>query len=150
VCSSDLHADWIDYNGHMTESRYLFLMSEGSDEFLRRIGMDLDYVTTGRSYYSVETHIINRSEVRVGEPIVVEFQLLDWSEKKLHIFQRILHGQTRQELACGEQILVHVDMTKNKVVAAGDEIIARLKPIGEAQLRLPRPQAVGRFVGQKR
>jgi len=78
IFETTVHADWIDYNGHMTESRYLFLMSEGSDEFLRRIGMDLDYVTTGRSYYSVETHIINRSEVGDREFSAVLFSVAAW------------------------------------------------------------------------
>ncbi|MFK5978290.1 MAG: thioesterase family protein [Rhizobiaceae bacterium] len=136
--------DWIDYNGHMTEARYLHLMGEGSDEFLRQIGMDLAYVATGFSYYSVETHIINKAEIKGGEPVAVEFQLLDWSEKKLHIFQRILHGATGQELASGEQILLHVDMKANKVVAASDAILGRLKPIAEAQLELNWPEGAGR------
>jgi len=136
--------DWIDYNGHMTEARYLHLMSEGSDEFLRQIGMDMAYVATGFSYYSVETHIINKAEIRGGEPVAVELQLLDWSEKKLHIFQRILHGRTGQELASGEQILLHVDMKANKVVAADAEILERLRPIAEAQLKLPWPDSAGR------
>ena len=39
--------EWIDYNGHMTESRYLFAASETSDAFLRMIGADLDYVKSG-------------------------------------------------------------------------------------------------------
>jgi carnitine 3-dehydrogenase len=38
---------WIDYNGHMTESRYLFACSETTDAFLRHIGAGLDYVGPG-------------------------------------------------------------------------------------------------------
>ncbi|MBL4731748.1 MAG: thioesterase family protein [Rhizobiaceae bacterium] len=149
IFETRIHEDWIDYNGHMTEARYLHLMSEGSDEFLRRIGMDMDYVATGFSYYSVETHILNKAEIREGEPVAVEFQLLDWSEKKLHIFQRILHGKTGMELASGEQILLHVDMKQNKAVPASAHIIKLLKPIADAQLKLPWPETAGR-VGKPR
>ena len=30
---------WIDYNGHMTESRYLFACSETTDAFLQHFGL---------------------------------------------------------------------------------------------------------------
>ena len=36
---------WIDYNGHMTESRYYFANSETVDAFLRLIGAGMDYVS---------------------------------------------------------------------------------------------------------
>ncbi len=39
---------WIDYNGHMTESRYLFAGSETSDTLLRLIGADMD-ICRGRA-----------------------------------------------------------------------------------------------------
>lgn len=150
VLKTKIQPDWIDYNGHMTESRYLYLMSLGSDAFLEMIGMDMAYVKTGRSYYSVETHILNYAEGKLGEPVTIKLQLLDWSKKKLHIFQTIMHSESEIVLATGEQVLVHVNIAENKVVDADPEIIEKLEPIAKKQLSLPKPATAGRFVGQGR
>jgi carnitine 3-dehydrogenase len=49
--------EWIDYNGHMTESRYLEVLADSTDAFLRRIRIVGTYIDGGHSYYTVETHI---------------------------------------------------------------------------------------------
>ena len=59
---------WIDYNGHMTESRYYFANSESIDAFLRLIGAGMDYVAGGHSYYSAETHIRHLGQSQAGRP----------------------------------------------------------------------------------
>lgn len=81
---------WIDYNGHMTESRYLEVFGEASDALLERIGMTKEYVQEKkRSYYTVETHIMNKKEVTVGEDLRVSTQILKVDGKRLHLFHRL-------------------------------------------------------------
>ena len=36
--------DWTDYNGHMTESRYLDAFAQSTDRFMEIIGCDSDYI----------------------------------------------------------------------------------------------------------
>ncbi len=36
--------EWIDYNGHMTEFRYLQVLADATDAVLRHIGIDADYI----------------------------------------------------------------------------------------------------------
>ncbi|MFT7596759.1 MAG: carnitine 3-dehydrogenase, partial [Paracoccaceae bacterium] len=36
--------DWVDYNGHMTESRYLDAFANATDRFMELIGCDSDYI----------------------------------------------------------------------------------------------------------
>ncbi|MFN6122281.1 MAG: 3-hydroxyacyl-CoA dehydrogenase NAD-binding domain-containing protein, partial [Actinomycetes bacterium] len=45
--------EWVDYNGHMNDSRYMQLSSECGDRFLRFIGMDAAYLESGRSFFTV-------------------------------------------------------------------------------------------------
>ena len=52
-------------------------------------------------------------------------------------------------LATVEQMLLHVDMGLGKAMAAPAAILDRLMPIAEAHKALPKPAAVGRFVGQR-
>ena len=139
---------WIDYNGHMTESRYLFAASETSDAFLRHIGADVAYVGTGFSYYTAETHIMHLGEARSGDALTGTVQVLSADDKRLHIFIRILKDGA--PVATLEQMLLHVDMGKGKTCAAPQTILDRLLPIAAAHAALPRPEAAGRHVGQRK
>ncbi|MDW4548590.1 carnitine 3-dehydrogenase [Defluviimonas sp. D31] len=139
---------WIDYNGHMTESRYLFASSETSDAFLRLIGADMDYVANGHSYYTAETHIMHLGEAKLGDRLTGTLQVLHADEKRLHVFIRILRGD--EVVASLEQMLLHVDMKAGRTCPAAPEVLAKLLPIAEAHRPLPRPEAAGRFVGQRK
>lgn len=139
---------WIDYNGHMTESRYLFAASETSDAFLRLIGSDMDYVASGFSYYTAESHILHLGEAKLGDRLTGTLQVLAADEKRLHIFIRILKGD--DPVATIEQMLLHVDMKAGRTVAAAAPVLDRLMPIAAAHQALPRPEAAGRFTGQRK
>ncbi|MDO9524653.1 MAG: 3-hydroxyacyl-CoA dehydrogenase NAD-binding domain-containing protein [Gemmobacter sp.] len=139
---------WIDYNGHMTESRYLFACSETTDAFLRLIGAGLDYVAGGYSYYTAETHILHKGEAKLGEHLTGSVQVLGADEKRLHLFVRIERGG--QTVATLEQMLLHVDMKAGRACASSTEIQSRLLPIAVAHRALPVPEGAGRHVGQRR
>ncbi|HBU14233.1 MAG TPA: carnitine 3-dehydrogenase, partial [Gemmobacter sp.] len=139
---------WIDYNGHMTESRYLFAASETSDAFLRLIGSDMDYVAGGHSYYTAESHILHLGEAKLGDRLQGTLQVLAADEKRLHIFIRIQKGA--EVVASIEQMLLHVDMKAGKTCPAAPQVLAKLQPITAAHAALPRPETAGRFTGQRR
>ncbi len=139
---------WIDYNGHMTESRYLFAGSETCDAFLRLIGADMAYVAGGHSYYTAESHVVHLDEAKLGDVLTGTLQVLMADQKRLHIFIRLLRGDT--VVATVEQMLLHVDMAAGKTCAAGSAVLDRLLPIAAAHGRLPLPDGAGRFVGRGR
>ncbi len=139
---------WIDYNGHMTESRYLFAGSETCDAFLRLIGAGMEYVAGGHSYYTAESHIMHLDEAKLGDRLTGTLQVLAADEKRLHILTRILKDGA--PVATVEQMLLHVDMKAGKACAAAPEVLAQLMPIVQAHAALPRPDSVGRHVGQRR
>ena len=74
---STVPADWIDYNGHMTESSYLLLVGNAADAFFRYIGIDEAYRAAGRSLYTAETHLHHLREAALGDRLGVPLQLLD-------------------------------------------------------------------------
>ena len=139
---------WIDYNGHMTESRYLFAASETSDAFLRMIGADLDYVKSGFSYYTAESHICHLGEAKLGDQLTGTLQILATDEKRAHIFITILRGT--ESVATIEQMLLHVDMAAGKACAAPANIVARLTNLAQTHASLPRPERAGRMIGQRK
>jgi carnitine 3-dehydrogenase len=139
---------WIDYNGHMTESRYLFACSETMDNFLRLIGAGMDYVAAGHSYYTAETHIRHLGEAKLGDQLRGEVQIISADDKRFRSFVWIMRGDTC--VATVEQLCLHVDMKAGKTVPAAAEVLGRLEAVAKAHAGLPLPEGAGRAVGQKK
>jgi carnitine 3-dehydrogenase len=141
---------WVDYNGHMSEWCYLLVFGDGADAFFRYIGIDEEYRASGRSLYTVETHMLNRREVSEGEPLALSLQLLDHDGKRVHIFHEMTHGDTGALLATAEQMLVHVDMAAGRASDIPPAVALRLDAIQRAHDALPKPDVVGRPMGIRR
>lgn len=141
---------WVDYNGHMSESCYLLVFGDNSDAFFRFIGIDEAYRAGGHSLYTVQTHLHNLREVAQGEPIRLTLQLLDADAKRVHLFHAMFHGTTGDLLATGEQMLVHVDMTEGRAVAMPLDLQERVQAIRAAHAALPMPAQAGQPIGIRR
>ncbi|MCE8526593.1 carnitine 3-dehydrogenase [Ruegeria pomeroyi] len=133
--------DWTDYNGHMTESKYLEAFANSTDRFMEIIGCDADYIAAGGSYFTAETHIRHLDETHAGARIRVETQMLLGQGKKLHLFHRMYEGD--KLLATGESFLLHVSLETRKPCAPSSEIEAAMARIAEAQADLPYPEGAG-------
>ena len=145
--------EWVDYNDHLTESRYLQAFGDASDALFRYLGVDRDYHAGGHSYYTVETHINFLREIRVNQPFIIRTQLLGGDTKRIHLFHSMHAGGDDNDddgddppLATAEQMLLHVDTAKARVCAASDEVVARLNRILSAHAGLPKPPQAGRAV----
>jgi len=134
---------WIDYNGHMTESRYLEVLADATDAFLREIGILGPYIDTGRSYYTVESHLRHLAEAHAGDRLTVATRLLGHDAKRLHLFHELLSDERPGPIATGEHMLLHVDRAAGRTTPAGEEVLARLQQIADAQRDLPWPDAAG-------
>lgn len=132
---------WVDYNGHMTEFRYLQVMGDATDAFLIHIGLDADYRAGGHSAYTVETHIRHLSEVKAGERLVVETRLLGFDEKRIRLHHAIMR-ENGEIVATGEHMMLHVDTSANRTVAMPDKLIKTLEKILE-QDTMPHPDHAG-------
>ena len=143
--------DWVDYNGHMSESCYLLVFGDNSDAFFRYIGIDESYRDQGgHSLYTAQTHIHYVKEVAQGEPLRLTLQLLDLDPRRIHMVHSMYHADSGDLLCTGEQILVHVDMAKGRASAMPDFLYARLQAILQAHSTLPFPAQVGRPMGIRR
>lgn len=138
--------EWVDYNGHMTESRYLQVFGETSDAFYRYIGVGAAYLAAGHSYYTVETHIMHLLEAHAEEPIEVHTQLLGHDEKRLRLFHVMKRRKDGAKLATAEQMMLHVDTKAQKACAALPEVLAPVKAIAAAHAKLEQPGEAGRRI----
>ncbi len=139
--------DWTDYNGHMNEARYLQAFGDATDRFMALIGCDAEYIATGGSYFTAETHIRHVDEALAGATIEVRTQVLAGAGKKLHLFHEMFEGD--RLLATGEHFLLHVSLETRRPSEPSPAIVVALDRIAAAHADLPTPEGAGRAVGQR-
>ena len=139
--------DWTDYNGHMNEARYLQAFGDATDRMMALVGCDMDYVASGASFFTAETHIRHVDEVRAGTRIHVATQVLLGEGKKMHLYHEMYDGD--RLLATGEHMLIHVDLTTRRAQVPDDRVALPLARIAAAHAALPWPEGAGRSVGRK-
>jgi len=132
--------DWVDYNGHMNESRYGQVFSDAADDVLARIGGDADYVASGFSFFTVDIHIKFVLETHVGQSIYVETQVIEGAGKKLRLFHW-MRAEDGTLLATGAQLLLHVSLTTRKSCVPDGDVGAKLVEIAASHAHLPDPKS---------
>jgi carnitine 3-dehydrogenase len=142
--------EWIDYNGHMTESRYLQVFGDALDAFYRSVGVDDAYRAASRMFFSVESHLMHHAEALVNQSLYVTTQILSVDTKRLHVFHRLYREADQTLLASCEQLLLHVDTSQRKACAIEPPVHARLSQVATAHANLPKPRERGRSVGAPR
>lgn len=140
--------DWTDYNDHMNEARYLQAFGDATDRFMEIIGCDADYIASGGSYFTVETHIRHIDEVRAGAVIDIATRCVLGEGKKMHLWHEMRAGD--RLLATAEHMLLHVSLETRRASAPAPHIEANLARIAQAQAGLAPPEGLGRAVGQGR
>jgi carnitine 3-dehydrogenase len=141
--------EWVDYNGHAHESRYLQVFGDATDGLLRRLGVDAAYLDGGHSFFTVETHLSHLGEASAGDDLAVTTQVLAADEKRLHVFHRMTGGDG-EVLATAEQMLLHVDTGVGRAAPADGEVLARARGLAARHATLPLPHRAGRSIGMAR
>jgi carnitine 3-dehydrogenase len=140
-------ADWVDYNGHVHESRYLQLFADASDALLAEIGVDAEYLAAGGSYFTVETHLSHLRQLEAGDRVRVTTQVLDSDAKRLHVFHVLLRDGEEEPVATAEQMLLHVDTASGRAAPAREPVRGRVAELTHRHGALPRPERAGRSIG---
>jgi len=140
--------DWTDYNGHMTESRYLQAFADATDRFMAIIGCDAAYISSGGSYFTAETHIRHLDEVNAGALITIRTRVVLGEGKKMHLFHEMYEGD--RLLATGEHFLLHVSLETRKPTPPAAHIEAALVRFAQGHAALPLPEGIGRAIGAAR
>ena len=140
--------EWVDYNGHMTDSRYLQVCGDATDALLRYAGVDDAYRRSGRAFYTVETHVMHQAEARALEPLYVLSRVLDVDDKRLRVFNALHRRRDDAQVATAEQLYLHVSSAAGKAAPMDAGVRARLAALQAAQAQLPPPAEAGRLGGR--
>jgi len=147
LVETQVRPEWVDYNGHMTDSRYLQVFGDATDALLRSAGVDDAYRKTGRAMYTVETHISYLAEAKALEGIYVATQLLGVDDKRVHLFHWLRRTRDDVAVATCEQIYLHVNTTAGKAAPMDAQVHSKLDVIRATHAALATPEQKGRHVG---
>jgi carnitine 3-dehydrogenase len=131
--------EWVDYNGHMTDSRYLQVFGDAMDALFRWAGVDDSYRDSGRAMYTVESHVKHLAEARPLEAIHVTTQMLELDAKRVRLYHCLYRTQDEKLIATAEQLYVHVDTRTSHSSPLEPAVHARLERLRVAHSDLPAP-----------
>jgi len=75
-------------------------------------------------------------------------RVASYDEKRIHLWSEVVREDGVVAFTA-EHIFLHVDTNTGKSSPMGNEMMSKLKPIGDAHLKLPQPVGIGRRVGEK-
>ncbi len=142
-----IRPSWIDYNGHMTESRYLQVFGDATDALLGYLGLDQNYLDSGHSVFTVETHIRHLDEGKPGSNFFVKTRVLGSDEKRIHLWHELFDEESENLLATGEHMLLHVNTQMGKSCVMQAPLLENCRTLTSRQQTLPLPEASGRAIG---
>jgi carnitine 3-dehydrogenase len=116
-------ASWVDYNGHVHESRYLQAFSDATDRLLGTLGLD----PAVGSYFTVETHLRHLLPLRAGDVFEVATDVAGVDEKRLRLSHALRRGD--DVVATAEQTLVHVDVASGRAAPVDRSVRERVEQL---------------------
>lgn len=134
LLETSVRPEWVDYNGHMTDSRYLQVFGDATDALLRYAGVDEAYRRSGRALYTVESHVTHKAEARVLEPLYVDTRVLEVDEKRVRLSHALHRRRDGTLVASAEQLYVHVSRHTGKASPLDAAVRSRLAEL-EAKTR---------------
>jgi acyl-CoA thioester hydrolase len=143
-----VHADWLDYNGHMNVAYYVLAFDHASDALADHIGIGHAYMQrTNCSIFILEAHVAYLREVVGGDPLRFETYLLGFDDKRIHYAHAMIHDAEGYHAATNELILLHVDLGARRGVAMPEPVRAALARIAAEQTGLAPPRGLSRVMG---
>ena len=146
LIETSVRPEWVDYNGHMTDSRYLQVFGDATDALLRAVGVDDAYRESGHALYTVETHVTHRAEAVALEPLYVTTQILGLDDKRVHLFHSLYRRRDERLVATGEQLYLHVNRAAGKAAPMDAAVRARLDTIRAAHAGIDVPARSARHL----
>jgi acyl-CoA thioester hydrolase len=141
---------WIDYNGHLNMAYYAVLFDRSVDDAFEALGMGFAYTQERRlTFYTAELHVCYIRELHAGDSVRCSFQILEFDEKRLRVFQEMRH-EDGWLAATAETLALHIDMSGPKVTTFPDDVLARISQMAAAHAALPQPARAGRSIAMRR
>ena len=129
LLETQVRPEWIDYNGHMTDSRYLQVFGDATDALFRYAGIDEAYRRGGHALYTVESRVVHKAEARSQERLYVMSRVLEVDGKRVRLLHDLHRARDDALVASAEQLYLHVGTAASKVVPMDAAVRGRLAAI---------------------
>lgn len=118
-------AEWIDYNGHMSEAFYVLAFGDATTSVMNALGLDEPYRRSSAcSLYTVEAHVRYLREASLAEELEITTYIVAAGHKKLHLAHEMRRGA---ELVATEEILgLHVDQGTGATTPFPADVLAHI------------------------
>ncbi|MBO9195410.1 thioesterase family protein [Rhizobium sp. 16-449-1b] len=145
-------SNMIDFNRHLSDIGYHSLFSRAEVAFFEKVEINDEYrAETKCTVYTAESHATFLKEVLEGDRIDISFQILDLSNKAVHVLME-LRNSASQVCAYHECMLLHVKKAPEgpRSYPFGRYQLANLVHIFSKDKDLPRPTGAGRRIAIRR
>ncbi|MFD2637930.1 thioesterase family protein [Piscibacillus salipiscarius] len=141
---------WVDYNGHMNDAEYAKVFSKAGFQMMLSMGITREKLNDyNYTYFTLETHICYLKEILLGEKVQLEWQLIDFDHKRMHVFFR-MKKEDGTPVATSEQMVIGVSSETRKSASFPGEFLNLIEEAWMTHKELDKPKEIGRVIGIKR
>ena len=139
--------EWVDEYGHMNVAYYVLACDQATYAFWEHVNDGRPLAERGGAEYAVvETHVNYLREVRGGDPLRIETQLLGCDAKRFSIFHTMYHAEEGYVAATNEVMSLGFNLNSRALMPFEPEIQQRLRALRDAHREFPTPKNAGRAV----
>ena len=114
--ATGVRAEWVDYNGHLTDWAYAVVCSMANEALLDALDLGAGYrERTGCAMYTVEAHLTYVAEVGPDARLRAR-STYETDTKRLRV-HTVLLADAAAEVLTADHVYLHVDTTTGKVAA---------------------------------
>ena len=141
--------EWIDYNGHLNDAYYLVIFTQATDKLQEHLGMTMTSIRErGHTLFTVESHLMYKQEVGLGEAVYINTQVLEHDSKRLRILHRMFNDQ-HESLACVEMLFLSYHLQEKRVMDFHPDFAVRLAELYAEHQQFPFPDEAGKGIALK-
>lgn len=137
--SIEVQASWLDYNGHMTEFRFVELFCEGEERFLQAIGFDTDYREKGYTFFSARAFVHYLRECKFLDELAIYTSVVESNARQFKLLQYLTRPKDNTTVAIAEQVMVHVDTRSRRPCDLLPELKQGLQIVSNKHAMLLKP-----------
>jgi acyl-CoA thioester hydrolase len=146
-----VQADWVDYNGHLNDAYYAVVFSRAVDALMDRLGLDAaGRAATGHTIYTAALMIRYVREVKQGEPLDVDVQVLESDAKRLRVWLTMRHGGGGHVVSTSEQLLLSIDASGPRTSPWPESVGQAVAALTASHAEMAVPPEAGQGIALKR
>ncbi|WP_127090598.1 thioesterase family protein [Aquabacter cavernae] len=143
-----IEPEWVETTGHLDMAYSYLLFERARTEALALLGLGLHYERARRSSFATtEIQVRHLRGPGSGGPVRATVRLVDYDERRLHVFLQLHRADEGWVFAVSEQMVEHVDMASGRSIPFPDDVLERISGMKAVHASLPLPDAFGQRAG---